>query len=264
MSDIRRFSSRRQRLDHAFLAERLEGAQSYQRIAGYFRSSNFELVGEELGSIPKVQVVCNSELDAADVLISKHARETALQERWNEAPTLTIQWQVELIDKLGIPSMVWLSNKKRWLNHLGHEVPTRGAEDVARCQAQIAIVSTGLIFQDSEERQHLLKRRFGTVVLDEAHKARRRGGFGQNKDEPNNLLDFMVRISARAKNVLLGTATPIQTEVRELWDLLRILASGADFASPGTSKPLTGTGAACMLGILAGRRDNVDKLSVPW
>ena len=58
----------------------------YKRIAGYFRSSIFELVGEEIAGIPKVQIVCNSELDAADVAVSKHARETALKERWNEAP----------------------------------------------------------------------------------------------------------------------------------------------------------------------------------
>jgi len=81
MTTINRFSSRRQRLDHAFLAERLRGAKSYKRIAGYFRSSIFELVGEEIASIPKVQIVCNSELDAADVVVSKHVRETALKER---------------------------------------------------------------------------------------------------------------------------------------------------------------------------------------
>lgn len=86
MTTINRFSSRRQRLDHAFLADRLRGAKSYKRIAGYFRSSIFELVGEEIASIPKVQIVCNSELDAADVVVSKHVRETALKERWNEAP----------------------------------------------------------------------------------------------------------------------------------------------------------------------------------
>ena len=86
MSDINRFSSRRQRLDHAFLGARLKGAKSYKRIAGYFRSSIFELVGEEIAAIPKVQIVCNSELDAADVVVSKHVRETALKERWNEAP----------------------------------------------------------------------------------------------------------------------------------------------------------------------------------
>ena len=427
MSEIRRFSSRRQRLDHAFLNEKLKGARSYHRIAGYFRSSIFELVGEEIAAIPRVQVVCNSELDAADVLISRHARETALKERWNEASveveallhreryrklhdlltsgrveirvvpkdrvfvhgkagvieaadgsktcflgsinetksafaqnyevlwedpspegvawveeefaalwadayplpdaiieevrrvaerveirfadatpeempaaalaespiyrggeqlqpwqrsfvtmflqhretygrarllladevgvgktlslaasamisvllddgpvlilcpsTLTLQWQVELADKLGIPSAVWSSTKKLWLDQHGHEIRTRGAEDIARCPAQIAIVSTGLIFHDSEERQYLLGRKFGTVVLDEAHRARRRGGLGSKKEEPNNLLDFMLRIGSRAKNLLLGTATPIQTEVYELWDLLRILNAGAD------------------------------------
>ena len=87
MTEIHRFSSRRQRLDHAFLSARLKGAKSYKRIAGYFRSSIFELVGEEIAAIPKVQIVCNSELDAADVVVSKHVRETALKERWNEAPS---------------------------------------------------------------------------------------------------------------------------------------------------------------------------------
>src|SRR6266705_2132441 len=86
MAEMHRFSSRRQRLDHSFLANRLKGAKSYKRIAGYFRSSEIELVGEEIADIPRVQIVCNSELDAADVVVSQHVRETALKERWNEAP----------------------------------------------------------------------------------------------------------------------------------------------------------------------------------
>ena len=428
MDQIRRFSSRRQRLDHAFLNEKLKGARSYRRIAGYFRSSIFELVGEEISQIPKVQMVCNSELDAADVLVAKHARETALKERWNEATpeveallhreryrrlhdlltsgrveirvvpkdrifvhgkagvieladgsrtcflgsinetksafadnyeilwedpspegvawveeefdalwkdsyplpeaiieeiervakrveirfeettpeelpgaalaeapiyrggeqlqpwqrsfvttfldhrdtygkvrllladevgvgktlslaasglisvllddgpvlilcpaTLTFQWQVELADKLGIPSMVWSSTRKVWLDDRGHQIRTRGPEDIAHCPSQIAIVSTGLIFHDSEEREYLLKRKYGMVILDEAHRARRRGGLGNRENEPNNLLDFMLNIGHRTRHLLLGTATPIQTEVRELWDLFNILNTGTDF-----------------------------------
>lgn len=425
---IRRFSSRQERLDHAFLRDRLRGARAYRRIAGYFRSSIFELVGEEIADIPLVQIVCNSELDAADVLVSKHARETALKERWNNAApeveallhrdryrrlfdlltsgrvevrvvpkdrvfihgkagvieladgtktsflgsinetrsafaanyeilwedsshegvdwveeefaalwrdsyplpdaiieevqrvaeraeirfeetstqdvpgaalaespiyrsgeqlqpwqrsfvtmflehretygrarllladevglgktlslaasamvsallddgpvlilcpsTLTLQWQVELADKLGIPSSVWSSTKKWWLDPKGHVIRTRGAEDIARCPSRIAIVSTGLIVHDSEERGYLLSRRYGTVVLDEAHRARRRGGLGEQRDEPNNLLAFMLKIGELTKNLLLGTATPIQTHVSELWDLLRVMNSGVDF-----------------------------------
>jgi superfamily II DNA or RNA helicase len=428
MDALRRFSSRRQRLDQAFLSEKLAGARAYRRIAGYFRSSIFELVGEEIARIPTVQVICNSELDAADVTVAKHARETALKERWNEAApeveallhrdryrrlhelltsgrveirvvpkdrvfihgkagvieladgtktcflgsinetksafarnyeilwedpssdgvawvdeefaalwadayplpdaiveeiervakrieirfgeaapselpaaalaeapiyrggeqlqpwqrsfvttflehretygmarllladevgvgktlslaasalvsalledgpvlvlcpaTLTVQWQVELADKLGIPSAVWSSTKKLWLDHRGHEIRTRGAEDIARCPAQIAIVSTGLIFHDSAERRHLLERRYGTVILDEAHRARRRGGLGKREKDPNNLLDFMLKVGPRTQHLLLGTATPIQTEVHEMWDLLRILNAGAEF-----------------------------------
>ena len=39
----------------------------------------------------------------------------------------------------------------------------------------------------------------------------------------------MLKIGHRTENLLLGTATPIQTEVHELWDLLRIINAGADF-----------------------------------
>lgn len=39
----------------------------------------------------------------------------------------------------------------------------------------------------------------------------------------------MLKIGPRTKNLLLGTATPIQTEVHELWDLMRVLGAGADF-----------------------------------
>ena len=36
--------------------------------------------------------------------------------------TLTLQWQVELSDKLGIPSAVWSSTKKVWLDHRGGDI----------------------------------------------------------------------------------------------------------------------------------------------
>ena len=84
MSDISRFSSLRDRLDHVFLADKLRNAKSYKRIAGYFRSSILELVGEEIESIGNVRIVCNSDLDPADLKVSKAARDAALKERWNE------------------------------------------------------------------------------------------------------------------------------------------------------------------------------------
>ena len=53
---ISRFSSRQHRLSHVYLKDRLATAKNYRRIAGYFRSSIFELVAEEINSIDKVQI----------------------------------------------------------------------------------------------------------------------------------------------------------------------------------------------------------------
>jgi len=431
---IRRFSSRTERLDKEFLAETLKGASKYFRIAGYFRSSIFELVGEEIAKIEEVKIICNSELDLADFQVAT-GRNTALKERWNEvdveaeallkkdryqildkllqagnveirvvprerlflhgkagsihyadgsrksfigsvndsksafahnyelvwqddnedsadwveaefwalwsdgvplpeailaeinrvanrrevtvevlkpedvpaaalaeapiyrggeqlqpwqrsfvtiflehretygkarllladevgvgktlsmaasalvsallddgpvlilAPsTLTIQWQVEMMDKLGVPAAVWSSQKKVWLGVEGQILSPRGvSSSIKNSPHKIAIVSTGLIMHQREQADFikeagmLLKNRFGTVILDEAHKARARGGFGDKASEPNNLMAFMQQIGRRTRHLILGTATPIQTNVRELWDLLGILNSGAEF-----------------------------------
>ena len=53
---IRRFSSRLQKLDASFINERLKGAVSYDRIAGYFRSSILEVAGENLEEITRPNV----------------------------------------------------------------------------------------------------------------------------------------------------------------------------------------------------------------
>jgi superfamily II DNA or RNA helicase len=427
---ITRFSSRLDRLSHVYLKDRLVGASEYLRIAGYFRSSIFDLVNEEIESIGKVRVVCNADLDPMDINAAKQAREQMLKERWNDvddavesflrrpryrrlyeilkkgnvevrvvsradapflhgkagvirrtdgaatafigslnetregwsenyeivwedsspdgvawveeefehlwaigkplpdaivdeigrsarrvevqlqelapadiAPaalvesdlyrggeqlmpwqrafvglflhhrevygrvrllladevgvgktlslagsalvsvllgdgpvlilcpaTLTTQWQMELKDKLNIPSAVWLSSEKAWqLDPDELPLPTVGAEAIVKCPRQIAIVSTGLIFHMSEERRLLLLKSYGLVILDEAHRARGAKILGQDERKPNNLLTFMIDVARRARHVLLGTATPIQTDVTDLWDLMGILTQGADF-----------------------------------
>ena len=121
--------------------------------------------------------------------------------------TLTVQWQIELTDKLGIPSSVWSSTKKLWLDHRGHEIQTRGPGDIVHCPSQIAIVSTGLIIHESSECEHLLEpeMKYGTVILDEAHRARQSGGLGRRGKEPNNLLRFMLDIGPRTRHLVLGT-----------------------------------------------------------
>lgn len=84
---LTRFSSRQDRLAHVFLKDRLAHARAYRRIAGYFRSSIFELVNEEIAGIDEVQIVCNSDLDPRDIKASRAARETILKRGGTRAST---------------------------------------------------------------------------------------------------------------------------------------------------------------------------------
>lgn len=140
--------------------------------------------------------------------------------------TLTEQWQTEMMDKLGVPCGRWDSLKKAWLDPEARPLSPAGAEHIGRCPFRIGIVSTGLLTQPSREREFLSNLAFELLVLDEAHKARLRQGLGSKAGEPNELLAFMRGAAGRARHVLLGTATPVQTHAEDLWDLMGILQQG--------------------------------------
>ncbi|WP_203075828.1 helicase-related protein [Falsiroseomonas ponticola] len=146
--------------------------------------------------------------------------------------TLIWQWQEELEDKLGVPAAVWSTQKKCWLDGERRPLTQKGDPTlVAKCPWRIGIMSTGLIVNgdDAGERGALAKKSFGVIVLDEAHKARAsRGQSGRQMPEPNQLLRFLRGAASKATNVILGTATPIQLDAVELWDLLHALGQGAD------------------------------------
>lgn len=77
---LSRFSSRRKRLYDSFLCDRLKNAESYDRIAGYFQSSLLGLAANELKAIKRVRIVCNTDVNPADV----HAVRQALGPRREE------------------------------------------------------------------------------------------------------------------------------------------------------------------------------------
>jgi superfamily II DNA or RNA helicase len=81
---INRYSSRRSKLSETFLNNKLEGAQSYDRIAGYFSSSILEVAGESIENVAgKVRMICNSSLKVEDVQTASYANMKMKQE-WCE------------------------------------------------------------------------------------------------------------------------------------------------------------------------------------
>jgi len=139
--------------------------------------------------------------------------------------TLLWQWQAEMHDLLAMPSAVW--DGRGWVDDDGLEYPNQGEEAICRCPRRVGIVSSGLISRGSKVAERLLGLDYACVILDEAHRARRRNPHRpQEAAEPNNLLQFMRQIAVHTRSLLLATGTPIQLHPIEAWDLLDVLAEG--------------------------------------
>lgn len=139
--------------------------------------------------------------------------------------TLLWQWQEELDSLLDMPSAVW--DGKEWVDENGIRYPGSGEVSIKRCPRRVGIISQGLVTAGSPLAGHLLNLDFECVIVDEAHRARRKNlgpGKEDQRPDPNNLMKFLLEISPRAKSMLLATATPVQLYPVEAWDLLYILS----------------------------------------
>ena len=142
--------------------------------------------------------------------------------------TLLTQWQEELIKMLNLPTAIWTS--KGWIDENGILHPSIGAEYIKKCPRRIGIISQGLITAQSEIVDYLKDIDYECVIVDEAHRARRRNINNlDQKADYNNLMRFLIEISNNTKSLLLATATPIQIHPIEAWDLLNLLSTNNDY-----------------------------------
>src|SRR5262245_2733200 len=141
--------------------------------------------------------------------------------------TLLWQWQDEMRHLLDLPSAVWTG--KHWVDDNGIEYPAIGPEGIKKCPRRVGLVSQGLITSKSEAAEYLKQLKYECVIVDEAHRMRRKNLGPQRqgeKPDPNNLLAFLYDLAPCTKSLLLATATPVQLYPVEAWDLLNVLAIG--------------------------------------
>ena len=170
------------------------------------------------------------------------------------------QWQDELDTLLGLPSAIW--DGRQWVDERGIAHPVTSDDAIRRCPRRVGIVSTGLIARRAGAAEYLANMQFECVILDEAHRARRRNIRTYGLGKPNNLLAFMRRIASRTKSLLLATATPVQLHPIEAYDLLDVLAQGSDavLGSPGSHW----RNARRSLGLLLGTRSSPTGFHERW
>ncbi len=140
------------------------------------------------------------------------------------------QWQDEMRNLLDMPSAVWDGNQ--WVDENGIEYPAIGPAGIKKCPRRLGIVSQGLMTSKSEAAEYLKQINYECLIVDEAHRARRKNlGPHREGEKPdaNNLLAFLYEISPRTKSLLLATATLVQIYPVEAWDFLDLLAIENEF-----------------------------------
>lgn len=192
---------------------------------------------------------------------------------WGRGPVLVLvpralmaQWQGELWSMLALPSAVWTG--RGWRDEQGVFHPQPSPEGLARCPRRVGIVSTGQVTQSAEAAAVLATREYECVILDEAHRARRRnlGGAHRTRNEkadPNKLLAFMLDVARHTRSLLMATATPVQLDPIEAFDLLTILGERRDEVLGSRYSPWR-VQAREGLALVSGRVEPPAQLSEVW
>lgn len=139
------------------------------------------------------------------------------------------QWRDELWDMLALPSAIWTGKAWEDENGITHPPSRSGYDGLRDCPRRFGIVSAGLVKHSSDVRKTLSDMNWECVIVDEAHHARRRNTGWSKKDEaavPNNMLTFLRQVAGSTRSMLLATATPVQMDLIEAFDLLDALNLG--------------------------------------
>lgn len=134
--------------------------------------------------------------------------------------SVMVQWQEELHEKLSLDVVRY--DKNVFLDRHGNEVePPAGANPWSAFP--IVLASSHLARRRSRRAQLLDAGPWDVVLVDEAHHARRRGS--KESDPPNSLLALLLEMRQRKswKALYLASATPMQMNPHEAWDLISLL-----------------------------------------
>jgi superfamily II DNA or RNA helicase len=127
------------------------------------------------------------------------------------------QWQEELREKFNLHFWSYTSGEfkdpyKRTISSRANPWNTQG----------LILASSHLVRRTERMQQLLNAEPWDLVVLDEAHHARRKSPQAR-KETPNRLLQLMQQLKEKTRSLILLSATPMQIDPIEVFDLLHLL-----------------------------------------
>ena len=127
------------------------------------------------------------------------------------------QWQEELREKFNLH--FWSYTQGEFQDPYKQTIPTTANP----WNTQNLILASSHLVRRQERMQQLLDAKpWDLVVLDEAHHARRKSPQAR-KDTPNRLLELMRQLREKTRSLILLSATPMQIDPIEVFDLLHLL-----------------------------------------
>lgn len=130
------------------------------------------------------------------------------------------QWQEELAEKMSL--LVPRYDGKQFLG-VHNEVLEQPPNTNPWSAFPIVLASSHLARRKSRRNEVLAAGPWDIVVVDEAHHARRKGS--KPTDTPNSLLSLLIEMRKKQswKALYLASATPMQMNPHEAWDLIELL-----------------------------------------
>ena len=143
--------------------------------------------------------------------------------------SVLVQWQEELYEKFVLNIPRYDGNTFYDVFGRALKVPTGTNPWDAH---PVFLASSHLAKRRERQDQLAEAQPWQLIVVDEAHHARRKDFLNREQFRPNRLLELLQGTNAkpglkdRTKGLLLLTATPMQIDPIEVWDLLKLLGMG--------------------------------------
>ena len=145
--------------------------------------------------------------------------------------SLAKQWQEELRDRFLIHAPFYDGRQYLWFDQPRDRSEAIPPDASPWERAPVIIASAQMVKREERAKELLDAPPWDIVMVDEAHHARRRE-FGTSRYRPNRLLRLLESLAGRTKSLILLTATPMQVNPVEVWDLLRLVGLPDEWRDP--------------------------------